>query len=145
MDDLFIHGGDEIGNAGEMRPGISGQRHEYHVLAAGLFNLTAGDDAARVCIEHDLQKNPGIIGFCASLIIAETGIEQREVKLVVDKVIQRIFEGAGKNLVGKVDGNELALGIGVRFVTGHDAISLPVVNRLPCGILQSLYRDYIAI
>ena len=111
MDDLFIHGGDEIGNAGEMRPGIGGQRHEHHVLPAGLFNLPAGDDAPRVGVEYDLEQNPGIVGPGAGLIIAKTGIEQGKIKLVVDEVIQGIFEGAGQNLVGEVDRNELALGV----------------------------------
>jgi len=43
---------------------------------------------------------------------------------VVDEVIQGVLEGAGQDLLGKVDGDELALGVRVGFVTGHDAISL---------------------
>lgn len=43
---------------------------------------------------------------------------------MVDQVVQGVFEGAGQDLVGKVDGNELALGVRVGFVAGHAAISL---------------------
>ena len=70
VDDLFVHGGDEIGNGGEMRPGASGQGHEDHVLPAGLLDLPAGDDAPRVGVEHNLQKNPGIIRRRTCLIIS---------------------------------------------------------------------------
>ena len=111
VDDFLVHGGDEIGNGGEMGPGVGGQGHEDHILPAGLLDLPAGDNAPRVTIEHNLQKNPGIIGSGAGLIIAEAGVEQGKVKLVVDEVIQGVFEGAGQDLLGEVDGDELALGV----------------------------------
>ena len=124
MDDLLVHGGDEIGNGREMGPGVGGQGHEDDVLPAGLLNPPAGDDAPRVGIEHDLQQNPGIIGGRPDLIVAETGIEDRKIQFVIDQVIEGVFEGAGQDLVGEMDGNELALSVGVGFVTGHGAISL---------------------
>ena len=124
VDDLFIHGGDEIGDGGEVRPRIGGQSHEDDVFPAGLLDLPAGDDAPRVGIEHDLQKNPGIVSGGAGLVVAEAGVEQGQVKLVVDEVVQGVFEGAGQNLLGEVDGDELALGVRVRFVARHDAIPL---------------------
>jgi len=109
---------------GEMGPGVGGQGHEDHVLLAGLLDLPAGDNAPRIGVEHDLQKNPGIVGGGAGLVVAEAGVEQGQVKLVVDEVVQGIFEGAGQNLLGEVDGDKLALRVRVRFVAGHDAISL---------------------
>jgi len=62
MDDLLVHGGDEIGDGSEMGPGVGGQGHEDDVLPAGLLDLPAGDDASRIGIEDDLQEDPRIRG-----------------------------------------------------------------------------------
>jgi putative effector of murein hydrolase len=39
-------------------------------------------------------------------------------------VVQGVFEGAGQDLLNEVDGDEVALGVGEGYVTGHAAISL---------------------
>jgi hypothetical protein len=43
---------------------------------------------------------------------------------MINEMVQGIFEGTGENLLGKVNENEFALGIRVRFATSHAAISL---------------------
>jgi len=43
---------------------------------------------------------------------------------MINEMVQGIFEGTGEDLLGKMNGNEFALGVGVRFVTSHAAISL---------------------
>ena len=111
VDDLPVHGGDEVGNGGEMRPGIGGQGHEDNVLPAGLLDLPAGDDAPRVGVEHDLEQNLGIVGCGAGRIIFEAFIEDGEIELMVDQVVQGILESAGQDLFGEMDGDELALGV----------------------------------
>jgi len=103
-------------------PGVGGERHEDHVFPASLLDLPAGDNAPRVGKEHDLQENPGIVCRGPGLVVAEAGVEQGQVKFVVDEVVEGELEGAGQNLLGKVDGDELSLGVGVRFVTRHAAI-----------------------
>ena len=142
VDNLLVHGGNEIGDGGEVRLGISGQGHEDDVLPAGPLDLAAGDDAPRVGIEHDLQKNPGIVGRGAGLVVGKAGVEQGKVKLVVNEMVQGVLEGAGQDLLFKMDGDEFALAVRVRFVTGHDAISFAVVKGSPHGILQSFYSAY---
>ena len=62
VDDLSIHRGNEIGDGGEMGPGIGEKSHKDHILPAGLFDPAAGDDAPRVGVKNDLQQNPGIVG-----------------------------------------------------------------------------------
>ena len=42
-----------------------------------------------------------------------------QVQLVVDQVVDCVLEGAWKDLILKVDRDELALFVGVVFVTGH--------------------------
>jgi len=45
---------------------------------------------------------------------------------MINKVVQGIFEGAGKDLAGKMNGNEFALGVGGRFVTFFYRLNDPV-------------------
>ena len=123
VDYLLVHGGDEIGNGGEMRSSISGQGHEDHVFPAGLLDLAAGHYPAGVGIEHDLEQDAGIIGWRSALIVTEAGIEDREVQFVINQMIEGVFKGAGQDLAVKMDGDELALGVGVWLVTRHGAIS----------------------
>jgi hypothetical protein len=124
MDDLFIHGGNEFGNGGEMGPGISGQGHEDHVFMAGLFNLPAGDDVSGVSVEYNLEQDFGIVGSSSGDVVLETFVKVGEVQLMINEMAQGVFESAGEDLLRKVNGNKFALGIGVRFVTSHAAISL---------------------
>jgi len=111
MDDLFVHGGNEFGNGGEMGLGISGQGHENSIFLAGPFDLPAGDDASGV-------------GGGSGDIILETFIKAGEIQLMINEMVQGIFEGTGENLLGKVNGNDFALSVGVRFVTSQAATSL---------------------
>jgi hypothetical protein len=111
MDDLLVHGGNEFGNSSEMGPGISGERHEDYVLLAGPFDLPAGDDASGVGVEYNLEKDSGIVGGGSGDIVLKTFIKAGEVQLMINEMVQRIFEGTGENLLGKMNGNEFALSV----------------------------------
>ena len=100
-----------------MGTGIERQRHEDDVLPAALLD-PAGDNAPGVGVEDDLQQNGGIVGRGAD-VVGVAIIKEREIELVVDEVVEGIFEGAGKDLLVKGDGDELALAVVVRFVTSH--------------------------
>ena len=98
---------------------ITGEGHEDNVFPAALFYFPAGGDTPGVGIEDDLEKNGGIIGGGAGIVIGVAGIKYGEIKLMVDQVVQRVFEGAGEDLLVKGDGKELALTVVVLFVAGH--------------------------
>lgn len=47
--------------------------------------------------------NPGIVSRVAGSVVAETLIKQGKIKLVVDNVDQDVLEGAGQDLVRKIE------------------------------------------
>ena len=102
-----------------MRFGIGGQSHENHIFFAGSGDLPTGGNATGIGEKNHLQKDFGVVSWCTSLIIIESGIEDREVKLVVDQVTQGEFKGAWLNLMSEMNGDEYPLITGIRFVFGH--------------------------
>ena len=59
--------------------------------------------------------------------------EHRQVELVVDHIVQGVFETAGKNLLRKTDGDEFGLIVGVILVPGHGrSFLLSGVNHRVC-------------
>jgi hypothetical protein len=59
----------------------------HHVLAAGLLDLTAGEDPTRIGAHHDLQQNTRIKGRGAGVVVAVHVIEHREVNVVVNEMV----------------------------------------------------------
>jgi hypothetical protein len=62
---------------------------------------------------------------------------------MIEQVIERMFEGAGKQLPLQVNGNETGAGVDV-FVTGHarlrNAFPLQTLNRyLVRGMMQGVF------
>jgi hypothetical protein len=58
------------------------------------------------------------IGGSAGGVVIEPDIEAGQVELVIDEVIQCMFEGAGEKLPLQVNGKETGAGVDV-FVAGH--------------------------
>ena len=54
----------------------------------------AADDALAIGEQDDLEHH-GRISRCTGCVIAEAGIEVRDIEHVVDQMIQSVFEGAG--------------------------------------------------
>lgn len=94
---------DELGQRGEVRNGIAGQRLEGDVGLAAPLHLTAGLDALGVGEQDDLQQDGWIVGQSAGIFVAVLGVEDRQVQLVLDQVVHRVFKGAGLELVLVVD------------------------------------------
>jgi len=87
------------------------RRWQTSLCRSGPFDLPVGDDASGV-------------GGGSGDIILETFIKAGEIQLMINEMVQGIFEGTGENLLGKVNGNDFALSVGVRFVTSQAATSL---------------------
>jgi hypothetical protein len=81
--------------------------------------VSAGGDAQGVGVEDDLEQDRWIKGRSTGLVIAIAGLEDREIHLVIDDVIEGIFEGAGENLLREGNGEKHSLLVGVVFVTSH--------------------------
>ena len=54
LDCFLVLGGDEVGDGGEVRPGIGGQGHEDDVFVAAVSYLPAGSDPFGIGVEDDL-------------------------------------------------------------------------------------------
>jgi hypothetical protein len=120
--DLGAEGADEPGEGGEVRGGIAAEGDEGHLLAAGTLDVAAADDAPAVGEEHDLEQHGRRVGGCAGEIILVAGVEPGQVELVIDEVVQRVFEGAGQELPFEINGNEARAGVD-GFVAGHGSLS----------------------
>ena len=97
----------------------AGEGHEDDVLLTALLYRPAGGDAPGVGIEDDLEKDGGIIGGSAGVIITVPIVKDGEIEFVIDQVVQGIFEGAGQDLLVKGDGDELALAVVILLVACH--------------------------
>ncbi len=117
--DLFVQGRYKIGDGGEVRTRIAAERHEDDVLFTGLGDPPAGGDAPGIGKQNDLEQDLRIVGRRPRCFIAVSVIEDRQIQLAVDQMIKRIFEGAGKYLFLELDGDKLALCVGIRLVAGH--------------------------
>jgi hypothetical protein len=63
---------------------------------AGALDLAAADNAARVGEQHYLEQNRGRTGRGAGGIIEKVLIQRPQIEFVVQKMIQRVFAGAGQ-------------------------------------------------
>lgn len=70
------------------------------------------------------MKDSGIIGGSSGDVVLEMFIKAGEVQLMINEMAQGIVEGTGEELRGKMNGDEFALGVGVRVIMSHAAISL---------------------
>ena len=65
------------------------------MVAAGAFNLTAADDALRIGEQDDLEQDGGRVGTGTGLVVAIAGVEVGEVELMIDQMIECVFETTG--------------------------------------------------
>jgi hypothetical protein len=80
-----------------VRLAVARQGDESNVLAAGALDIAAADDTLGIGEQDNLEKHGGRISGCTSLIVAEAGIEAREIKFMVNQVVHGMFESAGKS------------------------------------------------
>jgi hypothetical protein len=124
LDDLLVQGGDEIGDGGEVGLGVGGQGHENDVLPAALLDLPAGGDAPGIGVKNDLQEDRRIVGRCAGFVVLVPKVKDGKVNLVVYEIVEGMLEGAGEDLFVEADGDELALGVVVVFISRHRSPAL---------------------
>jgi hypothetical protein len=108
----------ELGDVGVARARIARQGHEQHVVIAGRFDLAAGDETAAVGQQHDLEHDARVVGAGAGGVVAESGVQRREVEFVIDQVVQCEFERAGLDLLFEHHRDEHAVALG-GLVAGH--------------------------
>ena len=72
---------------------------ELNVAQADVLDGAAGDDALAVGQQHDLEHDLRIVGAGAHCVVLEFGIHSREIKLVVDQVVQGECEAARNQLL----------------------------------------------
>jgi hypothetical protein len=73
--------------------------------------LAAADDAPAVGEEDDLEQHGRRVGGCAGEVVLVAGVEAGQVELVIDQVVQGVFEGAGQQLPFEIDGKEARAGV----------------------------------
>ena len=122
---------DKLGQGGEVRNGIAGQCFKDDVGLATPLDLKAGGDAFGVGEQYDLQQNGRIVGQAAGVVIAVFRVKNRQVQLVFDQVVNRVFEGAGLELLSVVDDDHRILVVVVVLETRHTDGSLSVCSMLP--------------
>ena len=115
---------DEFRQSGEVGHHIAGQGFEDDVGLAAPLHLPAGVDALGVGEQNDLQQDGRIIGQTAGVFVAVFGVEDRQVQLVLDQVVHRVFESAGLELVLVIDHDHGVLIVVVVLEAGHGDDSL---------------------
>jgi hypothetical protein len=125
---------DELGQGGEMRDGIAGQRFEDDVGLAAPLDLSAGGDALGLSEQDDLQENSGIVGSAAGVVVAVLGMKNRQIKLVLNQVMNGVFKGTGLELFLVVDDHHRILIVVVVLETRHSDGSLSVCSMLPKSV-----------
>ena len=106
----------------EVWSAVAGEGDENDVFAAGTFDVAAADYALAVGKQDDLEEHGRWICRRPRFVIVEAGIKTREIKFVVEQVIQCMFEGARKKLPLQINRNKSRAGVDV-FVARH---SLPL-------------------
>jgi hypothetical protein len=112
---------DKGGQRGEVRSGSPADGHEQAILPTGTLQGPSTHPPARVGQEDDLEQQGGGIGRGAPLIVAKPGIKLGALRLVINQITQRVFEGAGQNLAGVIDREELRPHIN-RLVARHRGV-----------------------
>lgn len=85
----------EVGNGDEVWRGAARERNEGDVFAAGTLDVAAADDALAVSEQNDLEQHRGWVRGSTCGIVAEPGIQTRQVDLVIEQIIQCVFNSAG--------------------------------------------------
>lgn len=73
-------------------------------MAAGGFDLAAGEDAAAVGQEDDLEEDGGVVGSGALKVVLVAGVEGSEVELLVRQMAEGEFECARLDLLLEMNG-----------------------------------------
>ena len=122
-----------------MRGAVAAERDEGDVVPAGALDAATADDAPAVGEQHHLEQHGRRVGAGAGEVVLVAGVETVEVKFVIDKVVQGVFEGAGQQLPLQINGNEARAGVDV-FVAGHGRLSKrdpPMTLDIPDGSQQN--------
>lgn len=120
--DLIAQGADEICKGSKVRHAVAGQGDAENVLTTGASDAATADNALRVGQQHDLEHHGRRVGAGAGHVVPVAGIETRQIDLAIDPVVQRMLEGAGKQLPLKIAGEETRAGVYV-FVADHKCVS----------------------
>ena len=72
---------------------------------------SAGNDPTGIRKENCLQEYARVIGGRPCLFVLISIIKDGKIKLVIDEMVQRVFKGAGKDLLLKKDGDEFTLSV----------------------------------
>jgi len=103
-------------------------------VRAGAFDGAAGDDAARIGQQHDLEHHGRGIGARAALIVVEACIEVAQVDLLVQQVVQRVLEGTRQQLRLQIHSKETRARVDVLLAGHRGAEANAVLSTLqrPC-------------
>ena len=119
---------DKLGDGGEVRLVVSTQGHEGRIPDTGVGDGTTTDEALGISEQDDFEQHRWRISWRAGIIITVTGIEMRQVKLMINEIIEGMFEGAGTQLFRQIEGNELQIGVEV-VVARHAQYSRVLSDR----------------
>ena len=122
---------DKLGQGGEVRDCIAGQRFKDDVGFTAPLDLAAGGDAFGVSEQNDLQQDGGIVGQAAGVVVAIFRVKNRQIQLVFNQVVNGVFKSAGLELLSVVDDNHRILVVVVVLETRHTDGSLSVFSILP--------------
>jgi hypothetical protein len=67
--------------------------------------------------------NPSSLGGRPGLVVVVPRFKDREIELVIDELVEGVFESAGKNLLREGNRDELRLVVGVVLVSRHRFVS----------------------
>ncbi len=114
-------GGNHLGNRqhceGEpQRPPELSDRFQTAVGGTGLY--AERDDAAAVGEEDDFEQHGRRVGLRPAAVVLVAAIEAGQVELVIDQVVQGMFEAAGQQLPFEIDGDQARAGVNV-LEAGH--------------------------
>ena len=115
--DLPIERRNEIGDRGEVRRTVGGQRHKQDVLPTQPGDLAAG--GAGVGGEYHLEQDRRVVGRRPYFVVAVAGLEHRQVDLFVDQPAQCGLEGARQDLSLEAHRHELRLVVVVGLEPRH--------------------------
>src|SRR5690554_7928898 len=96
---LISMAADELGQGCEMGNRVAGQRFEDDIGLAAPLDLPAGGDTAGIGKQNNGQQDSRIVGPTACVLVAITGIKNRQIELVLNQVVHGMFEGAGLKLL----------------------------------------------
>ena len=109
---------------------VAGQRFKDDIGLAAPLDLAARGDALGIREQDDLQQDGGILGRAAGVAVAVFGMKHRQIQLVFDQVVHRMFKGAGLELFLVVDHDHGILIVVAVLETRHADGSLSVYSRL---------------